>query len=100
MVVIREIFTAKPGQASKLAKLFKKGFAGYPNVRVMTDMVGDYNTVVAEMTLDTLAEFEKQMEDYKSGKPDPKMDPKVAEEMSRYTEMYLTGRREVFQIVD
>jgi hypothetical protein len=100
MIVVREIFNAKPGQASKLAKLFKKGFGGYPNVRVMTDMVGNYNTVVTEMTVKSLAEFEKQMEDYKSGKPDPKMDPKIAEEMSRYTEMYLTGRREIFQTVD
>jgi hypothetical protein len=100
MLIIREIFTAKPGQASKLAKLFKKGFAGDPNTRVMTDMVADYNTVVMEMQVSTLAEFEREMEEYKSGKRDPKMDPKVAEEMSKYTEMYLTGRREIFQIVE
>jgi hypothetical protein len=53
-----------------------------------------------EMQVNSLAEFEKQMEEYKSGKPDPKMDPQVAEEMSKYTEMYLTGRREVYQIVE
>jgi hypothetical protein len=100
MLVIREVFIAKPGQASKLAKLFKRGFPADPNTRVMTDLVGDYNTVVIEMQVETLAEFERQMEEYKSGKPDPKMDPKVAEEMSKYTEMYLTGRREVFQILE
>jgi hypothetical protein len=100
MLIIREIFTAKPGQASKLAKLFKKGFGGDPNARIMTDMVGDFNTVIIETQVKSLAEFEKQMEEYKSGKPDPKMDPKVAEEMSKYTEMYLTGRREIFQVVE
>ena len=100
MLIIREVFTAKPGQASKLAKLFKKGFAADPTVRVMTDLVGNYNTVIVETQVKSLAEFEKQMEDYKSGKPDPKMDPKVAEEMSKYTEMYQTGRREIFQIVE
>jgi len=99
MVIVREVFTAKPGQASKLAKLFKKGFGSDPNIRIMTDMVGNYNTVVVEMQLNSLAEFEKQMENYKSGKPDPHMDPQVAEEMSKYTEMYTTGRREIFQIV-
>jgi len=99
MLIIREVFTAKPGQASKLAKLFKKGFGGDPNARIMTDMAGDFNTVVIETQVKSLAEFEKQMEEYKSVKPDPKMDPKVAEEMSKYTEMYLTGRREVFQLV-
>jgi hypothetical protein len=100
VLVIREVFTAKPGQASKLAKLFKKGFGEEPNVRVMTDLVGEYNTVVVEMLTDSLAAFEKEMEDYKSGKPDPKMDPAIAEEMSMYTEMYLTGRREIYQIVE
>jgi len=102
MLIIREVFTAKPGQASKLAKLFKKAFGpdADQNIQVMTDMVGNYNTVVVEMKVASLAEFAQQMEDYKSGKPDPKMDPQVAEEMSKYTEMYLTGRREIFQIVE
>jgi hypothetical protein len=99
MLIIREVFTAKPGQASKLAKLFKKGFGGDPNARIMTDMAGNFNTVVIETQVKSLADFEKQMEEYKSGKPDPKMDPKVAEELSKYTEMYLTGRREIFQLV-
>lgn len=98
--IIREVFTAKPGQASKLAKLFRRAFPADSNTIVMTDMAGEYNTVVVETRVDSLAEFEKQMQDYKSGKPDPKMDPKVAEEMSKYTEMYLTGRREIFQVVE
>ena len=100
MIIVRDIFTAKPGQASKLAKLFKKGFASEPTMRIMTDLTGEYNTVVVEMPVKNLAEWEKQMEEYKSGKPDPNMDPKVAEEMSKYTEMYLTGRREIFQVVE
>ena len=100
MLVIREVFTAKPGQASKLAKLFKRAFGAEPNTRIMTDMVGNYNTVVVEMQVKSLAEFEKQMEEMKSGKPDPKMDPDVAQELSKYTEMYVTGRREIYQIVE
>jgi len=100
MFIIREVVTAKPGQASKLAKLFKKVFASDPTARVMTDMVANYNTVVVEMEVKSLAEFEKQMEEYKSGKPDPKIDPQVMEEMSKYTEMYLTGRREIYQVVE
>ncbi len=100
MIIVREVFTAKPGQASKLAKLCKKAFGSDAKVRIMTDLVADFNSVVIETQMQSLAEFEKQMEDYKSGKPDPNMDPKVAEEMSKYTEMYLTGRREVYQIVE
>ena len=100
MLIVREVITAKPGQASKLAKLFKKVFASDPTAVVMTDLVGNYNTVVVEMKVKNLAEFEKQMEEVKSGKPDPNMDPTVAEEMSHYTEMYLTGRREIYQITE
>ena len=94
MLIVRDIFTAKPGQASKLAKLFKKAFANYPNVRIMTDVVGNYNTVVMEMQMNNLAEYEKMMEEYKSGN----IDPQVAKEMSNYSEMYLYGRREIFRI--
>ena len=100
MLIVREVITAKPGQASKLAKMFKKVFASDPSAVVMTDLVGNYNTVVVEMKVKNLAEFEKQMEEVKSGKPDPNMDPKVAEEMSHYTEMYQTGRREIYQITE
>ena len=98
MLIIRETFTAKPGQASKLAKLFKKAFGAEMNARIMTDLIGDYNTVVIEMQANSLSEFEKQMEEYKSGTR--KMDPQVQEEMSRYTEMYITGKREVFQVLE
>jgi hypothetical protein len=100
MLIIREVFTARPGQASKLARLFRRAFGADSGIRVLTDLVGNYNTVVVETQVKNLADFEKEMEEYKSGKPDPRMDPKVAEEMSKYTEMYQTGRREIFQIVE
>lgn len=100
MLIVRDIFTAKPGQASKLAKLCKKAFGSESNVRVMTDFVADFNTVVVETEIQKLAEFEQHMEEHKSGKPDPKIDPQVMEEMKKYTEMYLTGRREIYQTVE
>ena len=95
MLIVREIFKAKPGQASKLARLFKSGFGKGSNVRVMTDIVGDYNTVVIEMEVSNLDEFEKYLEDYKSGK-----DPEMVKEMQSYTEMYINGRREIFKVLD
>ena len=99
MLIIRDIFTAKPGQASKLARLFKKVFVNEPGLRVLTDLVGEYNTVVMEMTVANLAEFERHMEEYRTGTLKSTMDPKVAEEMSNYTELWQSGRREVYQIV-
>jgi hypothetical protein len=100
MLLIREVFTAKPGQASKLAKLFKKSMGKATGSRVMTDLTGDYNTVVMEMQVKDLAEWDKMMADYRSGKMASDMDAKTSEVMSHYTDMYLTGRREIFQILD
>jgi len=98
MIIVREVFEAKPGMASKLAKLFKKAFANDPKARIMTDMVGPYNTVIVERPMDNLDAFSKEMEAYKSGEAEPKMAPETAKEMSKYTEMYATGRREIFQV--
>lgn len=100
MLIVRDVFTAKPGHATKLARLFKKVFGNEPGARVMTDLIGPYNTVVLEMTVKDLSEFERHMEEYRTGKMNPTMDPKVAEEMSNYTEMWQSGRREVFQILE
>lgn len=94
MLVVREVFTAKPGQASKLAKLFKKMATGH--MRVMTDMVGEYNTVVMEMEVKDLAEFERWM-----AKEHSKDMPKeVQEELKHFHEMFMTGRREIWRITE
>ena len=100
MIIVREVVTTKPGQASKLAKLFKKAFGSDKNIRILTDLVGKYNTVVMETQMKSLADFEKEMEEYRSGKPDPRITPELAEELSKYTEMYQTGRREIYQLVE
>jgi len=98
MLIVRDVFTTKPGQASKLAKLFKKSMAGELDARVLTDLVGDYNTVVMEYQVKDMAEWERKFNEYRDGKI--QLDPKLADEMSKYTEMYLTGRREIMQVID
>lgn len=100
MLIIRDVFTAKPGQASKLAGVFKKVFGKDPDVKVMTDLVSDFNTVIMEHQVKDLAEYEKIMELYRSGKPAPNMDPKAYEIMAGYTDLYVSGRREILQIVN
>lgn len=99
MYIIREVFTAQPGQGSRLAKLFKhmsKEMGG----TVMTDMVGPYNTVVMEMQVESLAEWEQEMMKHRSGQGEKPTDPEVAKEMEHYHEMYQSGRREIYQVVD
>lgn len=98
MYIVRETFTAKPGMAGKMAKLMRKFMANENGVRIMTDLIGDYNTVVMEMQVGSMAEWEDKFNQYRNGTI--QMDPEIAAEMKGYTEMWLKGRREVFQVVD
>ena len=89
MLTVRNVFTAKPGMASKLAKQLHttwnpKGF------RVFTDAVGDMNTVVLEHDAKDYAEIEALFKRYGA-------DPEIKKSMEGYTDLYLTGRREVLQ---
>ena len=47
MIIVRNSFIAKPGQASKLAAQLKDMAAAgkLPNHRVLTDMTGEFNRV-------------------------------------------------------
>ncbi len=93
MLLIREVFTAKPGMASKFATLMKEVMASWSSpVKIMTDMVGEYNTVVMEYEVEDLTAFEKMMAEYSSMKPEDKA------KMAGYTDMYQTGRREIYRI--
>jgi len=93
MYIVRETFTARPGQASTLARLCKQIMAesGF-KVRVLTDFIGPFNTVVMEHEVGDLAEFERTMAEYASRQD-------VRDKMKGYTDMYQTGRREVYRVV-
>ncbi len=66
MYVIRDVFIAKPGSAGKLAKMMNEAAKHMPEKpRVMLDFVTDFNKIVVEHEVKSLAEFEKGMEDYK-----------------------------------
>ena len=95
MFIVRDIFTAKPGMASKLAKLMKEAFESFPDdkSRVLTDAVADYNTVVMETEVEALADLEKRMKRYMK-------DPALKKKMAGYTELWQTGRREILRLVD
>ena len=59
MIIVHDIFICKPGNASKMAKMFKEmmsitGMEG----EVMTDMTGQYNRVVMVSKHESLAAFE------------------------------------------
>jgi hypothetical protein len=95
MYVIRETFTAKPGMASKLAKLFCEVMpdAEQMHTRILTDFVGPFNTVVMETEVESLEEYGQRMKEYMEK-------PIFRDRMKGYTEMYQSGSREIYQVVN
>lgn len=91
MIIVREMFIAKPGMASKMAKMFKDEWG--PETRVMTDLTGVYNKVVVESEYASLADWETEMKKYMN-------QPKKESDSSKpkHTDMYTQGKREIFRI--
>ncbi len=94
MIVVRNCFVAKPGMGSKLAAQMKEAAtsAGFGKYRVLTDLTGEFNRVVLEYEEKDLAGFETQMKKYAT-------DESFRAKMKGYTEMYVTGYREIMTIV-
>jgi hypothetical protein len=94
MIVIRNSFIAKPGKAGKLAAHMKEmvTLGQLRNARVMTDLAGDFNTVVMEHEVESLSDFEALMARYGS-------DPQIREKAGAYLELWETGKREMFRMV-
>ena len=96
MIIVHDIFICKPGNASKLAKLFKEVMGNNPEtVNIMTDMTGQFNKVVAVTKYDSLTAYEESWEKYKQDSEEMK---KMNEAMKGWHDMYLTGSREIFQV--
>lgn len=96
MIIVHDTFVCKPGNASKLAKLFKEVMSGNKElVNIMTDMTGQYNRVIMVSQYKNLTAYEESWEQYKQDTEDMK---KMQEKMKGYTDMYLTGSREIFQV--
>jgi hypothetical protein len=96
MVIVRNVFTAKPGQASRLAKMFKQAMEGVCNIRVLTDMVGTMNTVVMEMEFNSMADYEQMFLGYMAGN----MPQATKDAMAGYNELWTKGQREVWKVLD
>ena len=101
MLLIREIMHCKPGKVRPMVEKFlamnkigKK--TGMPQMRVMTDFAGErYWTLIAEMEVADIAEFEKMM----TGQGMSEEDGKAMEEiMKGYHDLVEQGSREIYKI--
>ena len=96
MIIVHDLFVCKPGNASKMAKLFKEVMAGNNElVNIMTDMTGQFNRVIMVTKYENLAAYEKSWDKYKENTEEMK---KMQEKMKGYTDMYQSGSREIYQV--
>src|SRR3954471_12190126 len=96
MIIVHDIFICKPGNASKVAKLFKEVMVDNNElVNIMTDVTGQYNKVVMVSKYENLTAYEQSWEKYQKDAEEMK---KMKEKMKDYTDMYLTGSREIYQV--
>ena len=94
MIIVHDIFVCKPGNASKLAKLCKEHMSSQKDfVNVMTDMTGQFNRVIIVTKHESLTAYEKSWESMSEEEM-----KKMQEAMKGYTDMYLTGSREIYRV--
>ena len=103
MYLIREVMYCKPGKVKPMVQKFLKmnelsGSTGMPAMRIMTDFAGgQYWTVVAEMELASLDEFEKMMSpNPPAGSPNAMK--QIEEIMKDYHDLVIKGKREIYRI--
>ena len=100
MLVIREVMYCKPGKVRPLVEKFLamnrlSAKAGMPKMRVMTDFCAEqYWTLVAEMEVASMADFEKMM----AGGGNAEAMKEMETIMKDYHELVVSGRREVYKI--
>ena len=97
MIIVHDIFIAKPGNASKLAKMFKEAMAAGNDevVHILTDMTGQFNKVVVVTEYENLADYESSWEKHMK---DTEAMKKMEKIMTGYQDMYLTGSREIYKV--
>jgi len=93
MLVVRNCFVAKPGNASKLAAQLKEAaaIAKIPKHRVLTDLTGEFHRVILEFEVENVSGFEAQLNDYQTNEA-------FRAKMKGYTDFWISGSRELLQI--
>src|SRR5262245_58812502 len=101
MFVIRDVMYCKPGKVRPMVEKFvamsKLGERmGLPRMRVMTDFSAErYWTVVSEMEVADLSEFEKMMSQPQGSAEDMKQFEEI---MKGYHDLVDHGKREIYKL--
>jgi hypothetical protein len=96
MILVREIFQVKFGRMKEAKELWKEGLKLAPSTegkpRLLTDLTGQYYTLVLETTHKDLAAFETSMKQEMA-------QPGMGGWYQKFIPLVDSGRREIFTIV-
>lgn len=95
MIIVHDIFVCKPGNASKLAKLFKEWADMQKQTYVMTDMTGQWHRVIVASTHDSLAAYEENFKKMMADSPENRA---MNEKFKDVNDMYVSGSREIYKV--
>jgi len=96
MIIVHDTFICKPGNASKVAKLFKEVMSNSPEVlHIMSDMTGQWHRVIMVSQYESLTAYEQSWEKYME---DTEENRQMGEKMKGLNDMYVSGSREIFKV--
>lgn len=95
MIIVHDTFVCKPGNAGKMAKLFKEVMTDKEILHIMTDMTGQYHRVIMVSQYENLTAYDEAFKKYMNPTPEMKEAMKKMEGMN---EMYVSGSREIFKV--
>jgi hypothetical protein len=96
MIVVRDIFQCKYGKAGPLVALFKDSAMASMvpegvSARLLTDLSGQFDTVVSEWTMESMAAWEKMIRGEFEN-------PEFGEWFAKMQELVDSGRREFYTL--
>lgn len=99
MIIVQDTFVCKPGNAGKLAKLFKEWADIRPaerKTKVLTDMVGQFHRVIVHGEWESLAQYEEEIKNMMGNQSSE--EKAIMEKFKDMNEMYVSGSREIYKV--
>lgn len=95
MILVRDVFQLKFGKAREAVAAWKdmRRYGNMGSMRILTDLVGPYYTLVLESTFNSLPEWEQQGRKIMG-------DPEWRKQYENILPLVESGHREVFNIVE
>ena len=95
MIIVHDIFVCKPGNASKMAKLFKEWAQTQKDMEILTDMTGQWHRVISVSKHDSLAAYEESFKKMMADTPENRA---MNEKFKDMNEWYVSGSREIYKV--